>query len=155
MSFRKPIHMPFRKLILSFTLTVWKCSKLFIPPQTDGVICFSFNIGCWESVWFSSDEKKHKKGFIRSKRSHLVYFIQSQSELSQNDTNKQSQHTEKPALSLRWGIHRSLHRTFFRPEALSHKRGIAYGSSTDNEVADRMAWSEVTPKTKTYSSSEW
>ena len=37
---------------------------------------------------------------------------------------------------------------FFRPEALSHKRGIAYGSSTDNEVADRMAWSEVTPKTK-------
>ena len=29
-----------------------------------------------------------KKGFTRSKRSHLVYFTKSQSELLQNDTNK-------------------------------------------------------------------
>ena len=28
---------------------LWKCSKLFIPPQTDGMIRFSFNIGCSES----------------------------------------------------------------------------------------------------------
>ena len=31
-------------------------------------------------------------------------------------TNKHSQHTEKPALSLRYGMRRSLRRTFFRPE---------------------------------------
>ena len=28
---------------------LWKCSKLFIPPQTDGMIQFSFNIGCFKS----------------------------------------------------------------------------------------------------------
>ena len=28
---------------------LWKCSKLFIPPQTDGMIRFCFNIGCSES----------------------------------------------------------------------------------------------------------
>ena len=28
---------------------LWKCSKLFIPPQTDGIIHFAFNIGCSES----------------------------------------------------------------------------------------------------------
>ena len=28
---------------------LWKWSKLFIPPQTDGMIRFSFNIGCSES----------------------------------------------------------------------------------------------------------
>ena len=28
---------------------VWKCSKRFIPPQTDGMICFYSNIGCSES----------------------------------------------------------------------------------------------------------
>ena len=34
---------------------LWKCSKLFIPPQTNGMIHFSFNIGCSESkVIFSS-----------------------------------------------------------------------------------------------------
>ena len=27
---------------------VWKCSKRFIPPQTDGMICFYSNIGCSE-----------------------------------------------------------------------------------------------------------
>ena len=26
-----------------------KCSKRFIPPQTDGMICFYSNIGCSES----------------------------------------------------------------------------------------------------------
>ena len=31
-----------------------------------------------------------KKGFTRRKRSYLVYFIQSQSELSQNDTHKKN-----------------------------------------------------------------
>ena len=39
-------------------------------------------------------EQKQKKGFTRSKRSHLVYFIQCQSELSQNDTNIRSQLTQ-------------------------------------------------------------
>ena len=41
------------------------------------------NIFCCKNI-----KAEEKKGFIRSKRSHLVYFIQSQSELSQNDTNK-------------------------------------------------------------------
>ena len=39
-------------------------------------------------------QQKPKKAFTRSKRSHLVYFIQSQSELSQNDTNIRSQLTQ-------------------------------------------------------------
>ena len=51
-------------------------------------------------------QQKQKKAFTRSKRSHLVYFIQSQSELSQNETNKRR----------RQGMRRSLRRTFFRPE---------------------------------------
>ena len=45
-------------------------------------------------------QKQIKRLNTRRKRSHLVYFIQSQSELTQNDTNKRSQQTEKPALSL-------------------------------------------------------
>ena len=28
---------------------VWKCSKRFIPPPTDGMICFYSTIGCSES----------------------------------------------------------------------------------------------------------
>ena len=71
-----------------------KCSKRFIPPQTDRMICFYSNIGCFESkVIFkwrknNNDKNKQKKAFTRSKHWHLVYFIQSQSDLSQNETNK-------------------------------------------------------------------
>ena len=48
-------------------------------------------------------QQQQQQAFTRNKRSHLVYFIQSKSELSQNDTNKRSQqtHAEKPASSLR------------------------------------------------------
>ena len=72
------------------------------------MISFYSDIGCSESKvifkWLKSKNinknKNKQKGFARRKRSHLVYFIQSQSELTQNDTNKRSQQTEKPALSL-------------------------------------------------------
>ena len=59
------------------------------------VICFYSNIGCSESKVIFRRRKKNnnnnnnnnnKKAFTRSTRSHLVYFIQSQSELSQNNT---------------------------------------------------------------------
>ena len=67
---------------------LWKCSKRFIPPQTDGMIRFYSNIGCSESKvifkWRKNNNNKDKnKAFTRSKSSHLVYFIQSQSELCQ------------------------------------------------------------------------
>ena len=69
-----------------------KCSKRFIPPHNDGMICFYSNIGCSESnvifKWRKNNNKNKKKAFTRSKRSHLVYFIQSQSERSQNETNR-------------------------------------------------------------------
>ena len=66
---------------------LWKCSKPFIPPQTDGMIRFSFNIGCSESKVIFKRWKKSKhvkqKCFTRSKRSHLVHF-------TQNSSNKQT-----------------------------------------------------------------
>ena len=57
----------------------------FIPPQTDGMICFYSNIGCSESKvifkWRNNNNNNNNKNnaFTRSKRSHLVYFFQSQS----------------------------------------------------------------------------
>ena len=45
-------------------------------------------------------QQQIKRLNTRRKRSHLVYFIQSQSELSQNETKKRRQQTEKPALNL-------------------------------------------------------
>ena len=48
-------------------------------------------------------------------RTSIVYFIQSQSELSQNETNKRRQ-TQ--------AMRRSLRRTLFRPEGWSKKEGI-------------------------------
>ena len=89
-----------------------KCSKRFIPRQTDGMICFYSNIGCSESkVIFkwrknNNNNKNQKKAFTMSKRSHPAYFIPSQSELSQNEKNKRR----------RWGMRRSLRRTVCRPE---------------------------------------
>ena len=62
----------------------------------------NFQVSKKQQQW----QKQQKKAFTRSKRSHLVYFVQSQSELSQNETNKRR----------RQGMHRSLRRTFFRPE---------------------------------------
>ena len=86
------------------------------------MIRFCFNIGCSESKvifkWRRTKTTQRWKGFLRSKRSLLVHFTQSQSKLSQWQTNTvdtASQHTEKPALSLRWGVGRGLRRTFFRP----------------------------------------
>ena len=66
--------------------------KTFIPPQTDGMICSSFNIGFSESKvifnWRENNKKNNKKTNkkalqtpTRSKLSHLVYF-----------TNKHSRH---------------------------------------------------------------
>ena len=48
-------------------------------------------------------QQQQKKAFTKNKRSHLVYYIQSQPELSQNETNKRR-------------MRRSLRKTFFRPE---------------------------------------
>ena len=67
--------------------------KTFYSNSTDGMICFYSNIGCSESKvifkWRKTNNNSNKKkAFTRSKRSHLVYFIQSQPELSQNETNK-------------------------------------------------------------------
>ena len=42
-----------------------KCSKRFIPPQTDGMICFYSNIGCSESKvifkWRKNNNNKNRK----------------------------------------------------------------------------------------------
>ena len=61
---------------------LWKCSKLFIPPQTNGMIHFSFNIGCSESkVIFSSDEKQtpHKSKRAFREANVCISFKQTQS----------------------------------------------------------------------------
>ena len=46
---------------------LWKCSKRFIPPQTDGMTCSSFNISCSESKvifrWRKNNKNNIKKGF--------------------------------------------------------------------------------------------
>ena len=91
-----------------------KCSKPFIPPQTDGMIRFPFNIGCSESkVIF----KRRKKANVSNKNAlRGANVLTSCFSLRTPATNKHSQHTEKPALSLRQGMRRSLRRTFFRPE---------------------------------------
>ena len=71
---------------------LWKCSKPFIPPRTDGIIRSSFNIGCSESKvifkWRKNSKNKQQKTnkkalqtFTRRKGSHLVHF-----------TNKHSRH---------------------------------------------------------------
>ena len=56
------------------------------------MICLCSNIGCSESKVIFKQRKnnnnKNKKAFTKSKRSHLLHFIQSQSKLSQNETNK-------------------------------------------------------------------
>ena len=56
---------------------------LFLTSDWRGMICFSFNIGCSESKvifkWRKTKTIQKYKGFSRSKRSHLVHFIQSQS----------------------------------------------------------------------------
>ena len=44
------------------------------------------------------------------------FFIQSQSEFSENDTNKQSDTQKSPPWASDRGMRRSLRRTFFRPE---------------------------------------
>ena len=46
-------------------------------------------------------QQQQIKRLYKEKTFVLVYSIQSPSEHSQNDTNKRSQQTEKPALSLR------------------------------------------------------
>ena len=76
-------------------------------------------------------QQQIKRLNTRRKRSHLVYFIQSQSELSQNETKKRRQQTEKPALSLQEGMLRSLRRTFFSPED-QHWRHVVSSPSRGN-----------------------
>ena len=61
---------------------LWKCSKLFIPPQTDGMIRFSFNIGC--SV---SKIVKSKRAFREANVPTLsISFSHSQNSLSDKQT---------------------------------------------------------------------
>ena len=119
--------------------------KTFIPPQTDGMIRFSFNIGFSESkVIF----KRRKKSNMSNKNALQGVNVRTLcTSLRTQATNKHSQHTEKPAfslpisfseaaiflvsdgdfssawqkgplevVSLRQGMRRSLGRTFFRPE---------------------------------------
>ena len=77
---------------------LWKCSKLFIPPQTNDIIHFSFNIGCSESkVVFSSDEKQkpHKsKRAFREANAHTlcISFGLSQNSLGDKHSRTKSTH---------------------------------------------------------------
>ena len=61
------------------------------------MICFYSNIGCSESeVIFkwrknnNDNKNKKKKAFTMNKLSHPVYFIQSQSELTERDKQTQA-----------------------------------------------------------------
>ena len=74
---------------------LWKCSKLFIPPQTNGMIHFYFNIGCSESkVIFSSEEKQKPHKSKRAFREANVCI--SFSLISLSVTNKHSQTHSRP-----------------------------------------------------------
>ena len=100
--------MPSRKFIPPFTLTAehkiksqMECTIIRRIQTSLEMFKTSYSPSDWRNDPF---QQKQIEGLYTSKRSHLVYFIQSQSELSQNDqTNavERSQQTEKPSLSLR------------------------------------------------------
>ena len=81
---------------------LWKCSKLFIPPQTDGMIRFSFNIGWSESkVIFKWRKTKatHKKKAFREEKVHTlcISFSLSQNSLCEKQTNSRTRSTHRKA----------------------------------------------------------
>ena len=82
------------RLFSEVTLFKYNVSTILSPIVAKGTTALTLFF--LNPKQFSSDEKTNKqiKAFTRRKRSHLVYFIQSQLELSQNDTNKRSQQTE-------------------------------------------------------------
>ena len=78
---------------------LWKCSKLFIPPQTNGIIHFFFNIGCSESkVVFSSDEKQkpHKSKRAFREANVCISFSLSQNSLSDKQTQSNTFSSPEP-----------------------------------------------------------
>ena len=78
--------------------------KTFIPPQTDGMIRSSFNIGCSESkVIFKwrKNKKNNKKRIKRLYRRLQGAKIRTWCISQTNTVDTASQHTEKPAVSLR------------------------------------------------------
>ena len=80
---------------------LWKCSKLFIPPQTDGMIRFCFNIGCSKSkVIFkwrrTKTTHKGKKAFREANVHTLcISFSLSQNSLSDKQTQSNTVNTQK------------------------------------------------------------
>ena len=87
---------------------LWKSSKLFIPPQSEGMIGFSFNIGLLrvQSNFQVTKNKSHTKvKRLFEKQTFTPCAFHSVLVRTLSMTNKQtvehSQHAEKPALSLR------------------------------------------------------
>ena len=80
---------------------LWKCSKLIIPTQTDGMIRFCFNIGCSESkVIFkwrrTKTTHKGKKAFREANVHTLcISFSLSQNSLSDKQTQSNTVNTQK------------------------------------------------------------
>ena len=80
---------------------LWKCSKLFIPPQTDGMIRFCFNIGCSESKGIfkwrrTKTTHKGKKAFREANVHTLcISFSLSQNSLSDKQTQSNTVNTQK------------------------------------------------------------
>ena len=73
---------------------LWKCSKRFISPQTDGMICFYSNIGCSESeVIFkwrnNNNNNKNKKKPLQGAnvRTSCISFSLSQNSHRTRQTN--------------------------------------------------------------------
>ena len=71
----------------------WKCSKRFIPPPTDGMICFYTNIGCSESKvifkWRKNNNKNKKSLYKEHTFAPRVFHSVSVRTLTER--NKQTQ----------------------------------------------------------------
>ena len=81
--------------------------KMFIPPQTGGVIRCSFNIGYSESKVIFKWRKDNKNMHNNKKRIKRLYRplqganVRTSCISQTNKVDKASQHTEKSAVSLR------------------------------------------------------
>ena len=76
-----------------------KFSKPFIPPQTDGMIRFSFKFGCSEST--VKKQTCQIKMLYREQTSAPRALHSARTPATTLATNKHSQHTEMPAMSPR------------------------------------------------------